>query len=134
MRIMLDSNILISIAIFNSNRLKELLVYIFDKHTLVLSSSILNELDEVVHKKFPDKIDSFKKFIHKLPYEFNYVPSSNLKNTKIQIRDLKDLPILVSAIVSDVDIFITGDKDFENVHINKPKIMSATEFLIRYKK
>ena len=35
MRIMLDTNILISVAIFNSNALKNVLVNICDNHTLV---------------------------------------------------------------------------------------------------
>jgi len=39
---------------------------------------------------------------------------------------------LNSAIVSDVDIFITGDKDLEYIDIDKPEIMTATEFLEKY--
>ena len=32
------------------------------------------------------------------------------------IRDAKDQPILSAAIVSDVDIILTGDKDFLRQH------------------
>ena len=46
-----------------------------------------------------------------MPYELNYTPLDVIKDSEIEIRDPKDLPILNSAIVSDVDIFITGDKD-----------------------
>ena len=31
-----------------------------------------------------------------------------------------------------LDIFITGDKDFNDVKIDKPEIMTATEFLENY--
>lgn len=132
MRVMLDTNILISIAIFNSNKLKELLIKICDNHTLVLSSYIIEELEEVVNRKFPNKKMSLRKFLYQLPYELNYTPLDVINNSEIEIRDPKDLPILNSAIVSDVDIFITGDKDFEEVQIEKPVIMTAIEFLEKY--
>lgn len=132
MRIMLDTNILISVIIFNSNKLKELLVNICDNHTLILSSYIIEELEDVVNRKFPSKKASLSKFLYQLPYELNYTPLDVIKDLEIEIRDPKDLPILNSAIVSDVDIFITGDKDFENVQIEKPVIMTAIEFLEKY--
>ncbi len=132
MRVMLDTNILISITIFNSNKLKELLIKICDNHTLVLSSYIIEELEEVVNRKFPNKKMSLRKFLYQLPYELNYTPLDVINNSEIEIRDPKDLPILNSAIVSDVDIFITGDKDFEEVQIEKPVIMTAIEFLEKY--
>ena len=56
MKIMLDTNILISIAIFNSDILKKMLISICDKHTLMLSTQIIKELKKVVKRKFPNKI------------------------------------------------------------------------------
>lgn len=132
MRIMLDTNILISIAIFNSEILKEMLINICEKHTLVLSTQVIKELEEVVKRKFPNRINNMDKFLYQLPYELDHISNAIIKNSKIHIRDIKDLPILTSAIESDVDIFITGDKDFKEVKINKPKIMTAAEFLEKY--
>ena len=45
------------------------------------------------------------------------------------IRDAKDQPILNAAIVSDVDIILTGDKDFLCLEMVRPKCMSVTQFL-----
>ena len=45
-----------------------------------------------------------------------------------KIRDIKDLPVLVSAILSDADILVTGDKDFEDVKIDKPLIFTPTKY------
>ncbi len=132
MRIMLDTNIFISIAIFDSAKLKELLINICDNHILVLSSYIIKELEEVVNKKFPNKINNFCKFLYQLSYELNYTPNEQITNNNIKIRDSKDLPILNSAVVSDVDVFITGDRDFEDIDIEKPEIMTAKEFLEKY--
>ena len=48
------------------------------------------------------------------------------------IRDKKDLPVLVSAITEDVDILITGDKDFSGLGINRPEVFTPNQFLEKY--
>ena len=48
-------------------------------------------------------------------------------------EDLKKLPNLNSAILSNIDIFITEDKELGNIIIDKPKIMNATKFLEKYR-
>ena len=45
------------------------------------------------------------------------------------IRDAKDQPILNAAIVSDVDIILTGDKDFLSLGLERPKCMTVAQFL-----
>ena len=45
-----------------------------------------------------------------------------------KIRAIKDLPVLASAILSDSDILVTGDKDFEDVKIDKPLIFTPTKY------
>lgn len=130
MQIMLDTNILISIVIFNSSRLKEMIIKICDKYTLVLSSYIIEEFKEVINKKFPSKRKSIDEFLSKLPYILNIAPID--KDMKLYIRDKNDIPILYSAIVSNVDIFITGDKDFYDINIKKPRIMTVDDFMNEY--
>ena len=132
MRIMLDTNILISIAIFNSEKLKEMLTHICTNHTLVLSSYIIQELEDVTERKFSSKKKDMDEFLYNLPYELEYTPSTILDEKAMLIRDIKDVPVLYSAIISDVDILITGDKDFDDVKIEKPEIMTANEFLEKY--
>lgn len=132
MRVMLDTNILISIAIFDSAYLKELLERICDKHKLVLSSVIIDELNAVIEKKFPNKKEALEKFLYKIPYEYEYIPNTIINNTIIELRDENDIPILYSAVLAEVDILITGDKDFDNVDLKRPKIMTARQFLEKY--
>ena len=45
------------------------------------------------------------------------------------IRDAKDQPILNAAIVADVDIILTGDKDFLSMEMDHPRCMTAADFL-----
>ena len=42
------------------------------------------------------------------------------------------MPVLVSAIIADVDLIITGDKDLFAVDIERPKVIKAIEFLEQY--
>lgn len=49
-----------------------------------------------------------------------------------KIRDRKDYPILASAIIAEVDIFVTGDKDFFALEVENPEILSITEFADKY--
>lgn len=132
MRIMLDTNVLISIVIFNSNRLKNMLLNICDNHTLIISSYILQELENVIKRKFPNKNKELNEFLYNLPYQLYYIPPNIQYESVIEMRDKKDIPILYSAEIADVDILITGDKDFKDVDIEKPKILTPTEFLEKY--
>jgi len=45
------------------------------------------------------------------------------------MRDAKDQPILNSAIVYNVDMILTGDKDFLSLDLEKPKCLTAAKFL-----
>lgn len=58
----------------------------------------------------------------------NQIDSHNL----FEIRDAKDYPILYAAIKSNVDLFITGDKDFSDLNIKLPKIMSVKDYIVTY--
>ena len=46
------------------------------------------------------------------------------------IRDIMDRPILRSAVVSDVDIILTGDKDFLESGIEHPRMMTPSETFV----
>ena len=132
MRIMLDTNVLISILVFNSKSLKEILVKITDNDTLVLSSYVIEELREVIKRKFPNKTEDLDIFLYNLPFEIYYTPETIINRNFANIRDKKDVPVLYSSIMADVDILITGDKDFEDIDIEKPEILTPAEFLDKY--
>jgi len=134
MRVMLDTNTIISIVIFDSSTLKNVLNEVCNNHRLVLCSYIIDELNEVVEKKFPTKQKVLDNFLMKIPYEIEYTPKSIPNIKEIEMRDTKDEPILYSAITANVDILITGDKDFNDVGVEKPEIMNAARFLELYGK
>lgn len=69
----------------------------------------------------------------KMNYEYVYTPEI-LDETLFEIRDAKDYPVLCTAILEDVDIFVTGDNDFTDVDVDKPEILTPTQFVERYVK
>jgi predicted nucleic acid-binding protein len=76
---------------------------------------------------------NLRKFIKRLKYELVDVEIINYKKYP-NIRDIDDLPVLANAIESKVDLLITGDKDFDDVMIDKPKILKPRMYLDEYMK
>jgi len=131
MRIMVDTNILISALLFPGETINTMMKKVTSEHTLVLSSFVVDELMDVTERKFPDKTKTVDTLLSQLPYELVYTPKQ--PNMELfEIRDIKDYPILYTAIIEDVDIFITGDDDFDDVIVDKPEIMTAAEFVKKY--
>ena len=130
MRIMLDTNILISMFVFKS--MGSLIDTITKKHTIVICSYVIEELHEVISRKFPSKNKDLESFLLKLPFELVYTPQMVDVNDMFVIRDADDEKVLYSAIIADVDILLTGDKDFSDVDIERPEILTPHEFLEKY--
>ena len=131
MRIMLDTNVLISSIIFKSKIMNELIAAILKDHRLVLSSFVIEELKSVVQRKFEGRAAELDHFLTVLPFEYVYTPDE-MDEDLFEIRDEMDYPVLYSAIVEDVDILITGDKDFSDIDIEKPEILTPNEFVGKY--
>ena len=128
---MLDTNVLVSVIVFRSKVMTDMMSIIFSKHRLVLSSYVIEELKQVVARKFGEKLLALEEFLFALPYEFVYTPE--LMNRELfSIRDPADYPVLYSAIVEDVDILITGDRDFAEIDVEKPEIVTPSEFVKKY--
>ncbi|MEG0494072.1 MAG: putative toxin-antitoxin system toxin component, PIN family [Clostridia bacterium] len=131
MRVMLDTNVLISMIFFPGAKFERLLGGISKNHTLVLSSFVVNELMAVTERKFPSKKDSVDRFLASLSYELAYTPL-RMKNDMFKIRDVNDYPVLYTAIIENIDVLITGDKDFADLNIEKPEILTPAAFIDLY--
>jgi len=132
MRIMIDTNVLISAILFPNSYPSQALQKVIEKENLVLCPHIIDELHIIFQRKFTDKIKNLERFLSKLSYELVYTPLTIDEDRYPQIRDRADLPILVSAILAELDIIITGDKDFLSLEIDKPIILTPREFVDRY--
>ncbi len=132
MRVMIDTNILISIFLFPSPVMQKLVEALTIQHTIVLPSYVIDELKRTIKRKFPGKYQMLDAFLLELPYEYTYTAEKIDINKYPYIRDKKDLPVLVSAIAEDVNILITGDNDFVDIDIEKPEILTPAQFIAKY--
>ncbi len=130
LRVFIDSNILVSAVISNSSLSSKLLTLLIEEHHLIICSYSITEVSNVINRKFPNHIAKWDKFLTTLEFEIAYTPS-DLSTVKVPfIRDPKDLPILVSAMVAQPDIIVTGDLDFYTPEIQDYfTIMKPGDFL-----
>ena len=127
MRVMLDTNILISAFVFQSKKIYTVIDYVVAHHELVLPSYVVDELRDVVDRKFPRMTNELDAFLTTLSFTLAYTPNQ-LPIGIFEIRDISDAPILYTAIIEGIDVFITGDKDFDDVGIETPEIMTIAKF------
>ena len=125
MRILVDTNILISAILFPHSRVAQTFLYVTEHHDVVLCDSNIYELREVLSRKKPDKLPDAEVLLAELSYEL--IPAAY--HAEKLIRDVRDQPILNAAIIADVDIILTGDKDFLCLDMDHPKCMNVADFL-----
>ena len=125
MRILIDTNILFSALLFPKSKPSQALLHIADHHEIVLCDRNITELRDILTRKAPQLLADAEVLLAELSYEL--IPA--VDHAEKLIRDAKDQPILNAAIVSDVDIILTGDKDFLCLSMEHPTGMTAAQFL-----
>ncbi len=95
----------IKMLLFPNEQFKRILDYITRNHKPVLSSFIIDELTAVVARKFSKKKDAIDSFLSNLSYELVYTPR-HMPGNLFDIRDINDYPILYTAIIESIAIFI----------------------------
>ena len=125
MKILVDTNVLISALIYPSSKPAAALLHAANHHDLILSDSNISELYRIARDKFSKALADIDVFLAELAYELVPAPASPQK----LIDDPKDVPILNAAILADVDIIISGDKHFTELDIERPKVMKPAQYL-----
>ena len=132
LRVMLDTNILISAILFPSVNVNRFLKAVTDYHHVILCDYVIDELWKVIQDKFPHKAQDANAFLRDFRHEVISSPKTWDKTAVPDIRDEKDTAILATAILEKADIIVTGDKDFLVLDIPKPRIMTMAEFIEQY--
>ena len=124
MKIMIDTNVLVS-AIYNPNSTPARAVQdVCKNHELVLCDHIVAECYDVIERRFSQHMPVMDTLLTTLGYELVVAP-----RTGLSMQDPKDSPILNAAILADVDVIISGDKHFLNLTLERPKTMTAAQYL-----
>ncbi|MGP1458091.1 MAG: putative toxin-antitoxin system toxin component, PIN family [Treponema sp.] len=128
MKIFVDTNIIISAILFPGGITARVFSHMLTKHTIVISSYIKEEGYEVFQKKFPEKQELLDFFFAEADFEEFVMPQTIDKSDFPKMRDEADLPVLAAAVLSDSDILLTGDKDFEDIKMDRPLIFTPAEY------
>ncbi len=122
MKIMLDTNILISALIFGGKARSVLIELFGTNHRIYVSAYVVREFEEKVHQKWPDKADRIMEMFSSLPVCF-CESSQKLQGT---LRDEKDIQVLSDALYHEINVLLTGDKDFLEEDLERPLIFSLS--------
>ena len=130
MRIIIDTNVLISAFVF-SGKVEKLLEMLFDGgYELLVSDYVDAEFKAKLEEKWPLKAQKVYSLYRTLPFKF--CPSTDIK--KGTLRDPKDIPVLSDALFYHADLILTGDKDFLAANLESPLVFSPVmlyDYLIR---
>jgi putative PIN family toxin of toxin-antitoxin system len=133
MKIMLDTNIMLAAVAFDSKYLTQLIQKAATEYSLVLCDYSIDEVYDVIKRKKPATETVANNFFLNLSFSKAVSPQHVPENERLfQIRDEDDYLILHTAIVEGVDVFVTNDKDFTDVDIDRPEILTPLEFMQKY--
>ncbi len=131
MKIMIDTNIIISAVLFPHGRVAHALIKALQPpYEPLLCDYIVDELHRKFLEKFPARYEELCSFLSTIRELVCIVPTPTQEVLEEQkIRDPKDRPILRAAINEHAELFLTGDKDFLEAAVSDPRILSVSEFL-----
>lgn len=131
MKILMDTNALIAASRYpNGTPYKALEKALTPPHILTICEQNLEELRNVYNRIFSREIYMLENFLAVfMPFiEIIPIPAEKSEDEK-KVRHVKDRPILRAAIAANIDIIVTGDKDFLESGLTTPKIMSPADFV-----
>ncbi len=131
MRVLIDTNVLISAALNPGNTPDKAYIKATSyPNRGVLCEQNLDELRRIFNKKFPNRIAALERFLANVLSALELIPTPIEESIlESKVRDIKDRPILRAALAANVDIIITGDKDLLESGLVKPIMMTPAEFL-----
>lgn len=131
MRVLIDTNILISAALSSKGTPYQAFIkaVTYPNHGMVCEQNI-DELRRIFNRKFPQKIHALETFLSLALMTLELVPTPVEEHvSESKVRDVNDQPILRAAIHAKADILLTGDKDFLESGLATPQILTAADFV-----
>ena len=108
-----------------------LLQKIIKEHELCIATYTIDETKRILNGKFANIGVDVEKFFRDYPYTIIQSPIT-IDKPLVMIRDNKDYPIIHAAITAQIDALITGDKDFFDIKVDRPAILSPKDFLEKH--
>lgn len=122
-RVLADTNLLVAALGWPHGVPARALWQIINEERLVLTEYILDEFRDVISRKFPAQALTAEDFLAALEYDLLPVATSG-----VAMRDVKDQPIIDAVLAAQVDIIVTGDRDFHALTLSKPQILTPRQY------
>ena len=131
MKVLIDTNILISAALSNKGTpYKAFIKAVNFPFRGIICEQNVSELRRIFKIKFPNRLSALETFLSTALLTLDYVAIPDIAyDIEQQLRDVNDRPILRAAIYADADMILTGDKDFLESGIQRPRMISASDFI-----
>lgn len=131
MKVMIDTNVLISSALSNSGTpFKAFIKAVTAPNQGIICEQNIDEMRRVFNRKFPNKIAALESFLALSMLTLKIVPIPNdTYKSEAQVRDTDDRPILRAAIAAEADVIVTGDLDLLEAGLRNPLILTPAQFL-----
>lgn len=127
LRVVADTNILISALGFGGKPRQILNLILEGQIKAVISPILLAELEDVIVKKFPKLESSLERVNKQIRKNFKVIkPKTSLR----LVKDEPDNRVIEAAVEGDCDYIVTGDRELlELKRYKKTKVVTAQEFL-----
>ena len=122
MRILIDTNVLVSAFVFGGKAGTLMNMLFESSHELLVSDYVDAEFKAILEMKWKEKSEKVYSLYHSLPFVF--CGSSPIQTGNL--RDAKDIPVLSDAIFHNADIILSGDKDFIEAELEHPLVISPS--------
>lgn len=127
MKILLDTNVLVSAFLSKGGYCHEILDHAASAHELWVTPFIKTELSDVLRRRF-HLSETLIKEILKFTSEF-YIQGVASRSVPRSCRDPKDDQVLADALVNGVDAILTGDNDLLELGSHKGiRIVSPKDY------
>ena len=124
MRVFLDTNVVVS-ALATRGICADVLHLIVSEHDLLLSETVLRELERVLGGKFGVPADAVREAGRFLREEAATIVQAGQPRPDVTLRDPDDVAILAEAVASNADLLVTGDRDLLDVAANLPVVIAS---------
>ena len=124
MRILIDTNVLVSAFVFGGKAGTLMNMLFESSHELLVSDYVDAEFKAILEMKWKEKAEKVYSLYHTLPFVF--CGSSPIQTGNL--RDTKDIPVLSDALFHNADIILSGDKDFIEAEFERPLVVSPAMF------
>ena len=123
MRILVDTNVLVSAVVFDGSPEKLLKTLVEKNYRVFITTYIEKEFFDIIDLKWKDKADVLRGVFYKMDFSVLKSTDEVLGN----LRDPKDIAVLSDALYYHADVILTGDKDFLESGYKTPKMLSVSD-------